>query len=220
MSGIPVSAAARGRLRLLCRDLDSAADRISAAAASVPANLLADVQRKAERGAHRALERVIARIPAPPFWRQGRAVAWRYLQPFPAEGWPDPNPQPTIMMMAVLFGVDGRTRLCPEPFGLAVTRHAIGRMIDRSAGAADPVAAVLAAHDALASLQPVDGHRVLQLTDFALPAASGAFLARATSLHGAAAPVAVCRTWIGRDQLHAHQATHLQAWADYLQVAA
>ncbi len=120
------------------------------------------------------------------------------------------------MVHGILLNVDGRIGLRPEPLGMVVTMHAAGRFIDRTSGTADPLAAIMAAHDALVALQPVDGSKVLRLSDITLPAADGAFLATTMRMRGGEAPIAVCRTWVSRDQLHTRQAAHLRAWSDYL----
>jgi hypothetical protein len=99
-----------------------------------------------------------------------------------------------------------------EPFGACFTRHALGRLLDRSGMRGDPIAAMFAAHDALAALPVPEGAAIFDRADFLVPAAGGCFSAAPRVIGARKSPLAVCRTWFDDDALHADQAAHVAAW--------
>jgi hypothetical protein len=126
--------------------------------------------------------------------------------------------RPGFVVMGLLTCPGGRPR-APETFGVAFTAHAIGRLLDRSGFRADPVAAMLEAHGALTHLDPEDGERIYDLqTTVELPAAGGAFLTTPGRFGPRETPLAIARTWVDGDQLHADQAGKLAKWRALLEL--
>lgn len=206
----PISADAAGRVRVLLAQLSSEADRIEAAARQVPASLVRDIRKKFGRGADRALDEIIRNIPAQLIHRERRTAAWRFLRPAAEPG------QISVQVAALLLNSAGSPGLTVQPFGLVISRHAIGRLLDRTQFRADPVRAILEAHDGLLALTPEEGERLFLLPTFQLPGASGAFLA-ASCGGGSTLPMTVVRTWIDRNQLDVDQQRHTDAWARLLE---
>ena len=214
----PLSSEARGRLRELWVRLENDARRVERAADALPKVLLRALAFKAEIGRARTLARILAAVPIAPFHCNGRSVVFRYLRPVArvpaAAGEPDKvaDEQPAIVMFAVLLNGAERPRMTREPFGAAFTRHAIGRLLDRSGMRVDPVAAMLEAHSALAALALPEGEAIFDRADFLVPAAGGCFSAAPRVIGARKSPLAVCRTWFDADALHADQAAHVAAW--------
>ena len=208
----PISAEAQGRLRALYASLGADADRLETAVRRVPRELCQDVRRKFGRGADRALDQVVCRITAPVLARERRYVAWRYLKPAPGD-----RQGVAVMLVtlnaASLPGLHGRT------FGLTVTHHALGRLLDRSCFRIDPVQAVVAAHDALLALSPDEGTQLFGLADFMLPTPSGAFLMSPPTTDYAG-PMSIARTWVDADQLDERQERYARAWARVIEASA
>jgi hypothetical protein len=115
-----------------------------------------------------------------------------------------------------MIGALGRQGLSIEPFGIAYTVHSLGRMFDRGGPSVDATAAMLAGHDAMVALGLIEGAQVFNLSSVTLPAGGGAFLASPRRVGPAQAPLAVCRTWVGADQLRADQDAAVAAWRHLL----
>jgi hypothetical protein len=103
-----------------------------------------------------------------------------------------------------------------EPFGLAVTRHALERLMDRSGFAVDAVAALCEAHDALLRVDSDTGSRLFDIDRLTLPAGSGGFLCTTRRFGPDNAPLAIARTWIDEDQAKPRQANDLSIWSRFL----
>ena len=201
----PLSAEARGRLRVLWAQLEVDADRIEAAARRVPPALARDARRAFGRRADAALAHIVDSIPVLPIARDRRTAAWRYMRPV------GDARRSAVRVMALLLNAHGLPGLSMQAFGLEVSRHALGRLLDRSQFRADPVRAVLEAHASLLNLTPAEGDRLFSLPAFPLPAERGAFL---VSLNGAEdRPMALARTWIDGDQLFDDQQKHIDNWS-------
>jgi hypothetical protein len=221
MIGAPISAEARGRLRELWMRLENDARRVERAAISLPKPMLRDLAKKAPLGAERTLARILAAMPLRPFYCDGRSVAFRYLFPVSAVPAADggapagADGQPAIVVKAVLINAGGgRPRMTRELFGTCFTKHAIGRLLDRSGMRADPTEAMFAAHAALLALGPIMGGALLDgRREIPLPAAGGAFLAAARRVgRDGRWPLCVARTWLDGGQLHDDQAARVAAW--------
>ena len=203
-SPYPVSAEASGRLRLLWTAIAADAARVEAAVRAVPPALASDVSGAFNKRARQSLDRIVALIPAELVFRAKREAAWRYLRPAPAGDLAE------IVVMGAFLGASGPPRFTTNSFGLSATRHALGRLLDRSGMAADPAKAVLQAHAALLALTPSEGEAAFALPDITLPAAGGVFLAspRRDGVR------AVCRTWLGAGQLWDEQEAAAAKWAE------
>ena len=205
----PISTAARIRLRGLWAAVGVDAARVERAVAETPPELLRDIRRCFTKGAQRAVERLHRRLSIERVHTAPRAAVWRFLRPGPAD---EP---PAVQVAAVILDVAARPALQIEPFGFAASHHALGRLLDRSGGTADPAAAVLEAHSALLRLQADEGERLFQLPQIVLPAAGGLLLA--SPRPGAIRAVAL--TWIDRDQLGADQERAAADWSELLRLA-
>jgi hypothetical protein len=214
----PLSTEARGRLRELWVRLENDALIAERAADALPVRLLTALEKKAEVGRVRTLAHVLRAMPIRPLYSDGRSLCFRYLKPMStvpaAAGAPGgvADDQPCIVIWAVLLNAAGRPRMSREPFGACFTRHALGRLLDRSGMRGDPIAAMFAAHDALAALPVPEGAAIFDRADFLVPAAGGCFSAAPRVIGARKSPLAVCRTWFDDDALHADQAAHVAAW--------
>jgi hypothetical protein len=204
----PISAEAKGRLRQMWADLSAEAALVQQAVQNVPPAMSAAAVRKGV-GSTSAMMRVKTHIPLPMLTHARQRCVWRFLQP-------NPEKPRSIMTKAVLLGAAGRQPLVIEDFGLLVAHHAIARLYDETAGRADLVAAVLEAHDYLCTLPPIEGERVFSLRNIVLPAGPGAFLVEPRARDENGAPLAVAKTWISSDQLHAAQARDIVAWREFV----
>jgi hypothetical protein len=220
---VSVSVEARGRLRVLWAQLEAEACRIETAAYNVPRPWLVAAARKGKVGAARAMARIVAGMPVQPFFSERGIAAFRYLKPVaevPAAiggEFDSGDQQQAIVMQAVLINSGRVGRLSREPFGAIFTFHALGRLLDRSGFAADPIAAMFEAHDALLVLPPTEGRKVLDLQHVRLPAAGGAFLATIRHVGTGEAPLVVARTWLSQDQLRDDQAADVSLWHDLIE---
>ena len=201
-----VSTEARRRVRLLCAELKTEAARIELVARRIPAELARDARCKFSKGAGQAVRRIVAAIPASPLLCNHRSASWRYLRPAPE--------RQTVDVMLLRLNGDGEPGLRWKPFGLTVSQHALGRLLDRSQMGADPAQAVLAAHDALLALEPADGYRLFALPKFLLPTKYGAFLVSPCSTDDT--PMAIARSWIHADQHYDDQQRDADAWTRLL----
>jgi hypothetical protein len=116
---------------------------------------------------------------------------------------------PGVMVRAIFAGRHSFLR--SEPFGLFVSEHALGRMVDRAPTETDPVKAVLQAHDALMALHPTEGDRIFALDDITLAAGPGAFLVSPGTMPDGS-PMATARTWIFDGQAFDDQTLHIRDW--------
>jgi hypothetical protein len=215
----PVSAEARGRVRLLWASLEADAARMEAAINRVPQKTRNPTTWKGRVGTERAIQRIVAAMPVAPELRGPQMVLWRYLAPvvaLPTVDDADAEPtRPGFIVKAIIAG--RRMRPCrPELFGAAFTVHAVGRLLDRSAFRADPTSAMLEAHAALAAVAPMDGDKLFDLDNLEMPAADGAFLATPCRIGPEESPLAVARTWVSTGQTHPQQDRHLAAWTEFL----
>jgi hypothetical protein len=210
----PISAQARGQLRRLFSNLVDDASRIGTAVASIQPSLVTDLQRKGGKGADRARSRLIAKINLPPLASDQRSLAWRFLKPVTALPTDDRSapPRPGVLVQALLLGYSDRPRKAIEPFGLAITLHALGRLLDRSSFAEDPVKAIWNAHDALLALPSEEGSQLFKVANPSLPTGQGAFMARCEYLGRQRSPLAVARTWLPMDMLRDDQDAEMAAW--------
>jgi hypothetical protein len=142
-------------------------------------------------------------------------AVWRFLQPVDAlpilGDRENEAPRAGIVVMGMVATRPGRL-VRAQTFGIGFSLHALGRLLDRSAFRADPIAAMLEAHNAVAALNLEDGERVFGLAAVELPAAAGAFLATPCRFGSDSIPMAVARTWIAGGQTFPQQDQHLEAW--------
>jgi hypothetical protein len=184
----------------------------------IPAQTLWCDRWKGQRGSARNIARICAVMPRAPDLRLPRCVGWRFLQPVaglpPAQHGPPEPPRPSLVMMVILAG----HKLPPcrlRSFGLAVTSHCIGRIISRSPGS-EPVREIFAAHNALMALSIDTGREILQLPEFLLPAAGGAFLCKPRIYGPLDDPLCVAATFVSSDQCYPQQTNELEAWSRFL----
>ena len=201
-SAAPISAQATGQLRLLWRTLAARSAALDAAAAGVPKEVLRGLRHKGAIGRDRALGRILRAIPANPFQQEFRTVLWRDLVP-----------EPEAIRVDLLSVGFGTGRFHRQSFGLAVSRHALARLLDRSGFVEDPADAILSAHDCLLALTPEDGAAAFELKSLTLPTKHGAFLvtpkAPATD---STSPFSMASTWVFSGQTWADQDAEIAAW--------
>ena len=116
--------------------------------------------------------------------------------------------------MALVLNGPGARGFAIQSFGLDISRHALGRLLDRSLFRADPRAAIVEAHDAMLALAPDEGAKLFKLSRFLLPAGAGCFSVTPRSME--TGPMAVARTWLHSDQLFADQARDASTWDQLL----
>jgi hypothetical protein len=162
-------------------------------------------------------------MPFPPFHDVAGALCWRFLKPLPtvppARGAaPDVlDKQPCVAARGVMCNSAGR-RISVEPFGACFTAHALGRLLDRSGFAADPVAAMWQCHDQLILLGGQEGAQLFALDSVLVPAFNGgAFLCSPRTVGQSDAPMMVCRTWLSGDQLRTGQAANVHLWQRFVE---
>ena len=199
-SDMPVSAQARGQLRILRTALDSRAVALTEASERVPRDLLRSVKHKTTTGRDKAMAAILRMMPEAPLRTEKRAALWRTFVP---QG-------EMIIVRAVGFGVLGTGGWTNEPFGLAYSAHALGRLLDRTNFMADPLTAMIEGHDALLSLQPEEGYAAYALASLTLPACLGAFLVTPDPQRDH--PFATAATWLSPEQLWQDQENDLKAW--------
>ena len=200
VSDVPITAEARGQLRLLRNALAARAQALAAASEAVPRDLLRSVKHKTSAGRDRAMAHILSLMPAAPLRVEKRAALWRMLVP---EG-------DMIIVRAVGFGVLGTGGWSNEPFGLAYSAHALGRLLDRTNFMAEPSTAMIEGHDALLRLQPEEGYAAYALASLTLPACRGAFLVTPDPQRDH--PFATAATWLSPEQLWQDQENDLKAW--------
>ena len=201
--GSAISTQARGVLRRLWVDLEARSAKMVSASEAVPKELLRSLKHKGAVGADRARFRIISAMPERPIHVDTRQVLWRILVPHDDH----------ISVEALGVGLYGSGAFRQENFGLSITKHALGRLLDRSRFTCDPVTAMLSAHDALLALQHDEGRRVYALPTVTLPAGDGVFLATPrTPTPENDDPFAVCRTWIASSQLWDDQEADVALW--------
>lgn len=204
-----ISAEARGRLRALWAHAKADADLIEAAANRVPRQLLRDTRLGLGKRGEAAVDAIMQLIPIPALVRERRSAAWRFLRPRPSPG------PAALQVIVLLLNAPGSPGLWFFRYGFAASPHALGRLLDRTRFHADPVQAVLGAHNALFALEHDELVRLLALPDFQLPAGPGCFLV-APDAASEQQPAAIARTWVGGDQLFDDQEQHAAAWARLL----
>ena len=201
-SSFKVSAEATGRLRLLWRALEARSAALDAAAAGVPTEVLRGLRHKGPVGRERALARILKVMPAKPFRQEARMVLWRVLTP--------EQDAIRVDLLSVGFGTG---RFHRQPFGLAVSRHAIGRLLDRSGFIEDPADAILRAHDCLLGLTPEEGAAAFEVKSLTLPTKHGAFLVKPKApATDSDAPFSMASTWVFSGQTWADQDAEIAAW--------
>lgn len=156
----PISAQARGYLRELWVDLDTAADHLEAIARRIPPALADDVRGGFGKRADRAMGAIGRAIPYPPTYKVRRAAAWRFIRP--ARN----TDRSALVVTGLMLNAAAAQGLTITPFGLTVSHHAVARLLDRTQFRADPTRAVLEAHDALLALRPDEGRRLFALRHF------------------------------------------------------
>jgi hypothetical protein len=216
-SRAPVSSEASGQLRMLLAGMEAGAAIITRAVAKIPSELFDGSRWKGRVGTARAIERICSAMPRAPDHRTDRVAIWRYLQPLvELPGADDDDQRRSGVMMFGIIAERKRRRRRIEPFGIAFTTHAIGRLIDRSNFTADPERAMFDSHDALMALPALEFDRAFNLPDIVLPAAGGMFLARSRRIGLNDAPLMVCNTWVHADQAFQTQQADLSAWATFM----
>jgi hypothetical protein len=208
MTRPPVSAEAFGVLRMLWKQLEADAARITKAVEAVPPAMAAAAVRKGI-GSRAAIDRVCGRLPIPLMARTRRRAVWRFLAPI------DRAEPPALAVKGILLGAANRPPLTIEDFGLMITRHSLGRLYDQAGAGADLPAAIIEAHNHLAVLPPSEGGKVFALNEITLPAGPGVFLVRPRG-HGDDAPMMIAKTWISNDQLGQAQSRDVATWAEFV----
>jgi hypothetical protein len=215
-AALSISVEARGRTRQLLRDLEASGSEMRRRLARVPGKLLCGQDWKGLTGARRAMDRIVAIVGQPPDLRNPKFLIYRFLDVIETVPGDPPEASQRCIVVRGLVAGSKFPRQGGDLFGCAATGHAVGRLFERSGFNADPVQAILAAHDALLCLQPAEVSQIFALSEVVLPAAGGVWLARPRIVGAHASPLTICRTWVPRDQLHAQQEASLAAWAQLL----
>ena len=207
----PVPAEARGRVRLLKREIAARAALLDPLNKEVR-RAARDLVLKSGVGRARAsakLRRLLADAEFLAARLAGREpmMVWSYLDtcgpPYESE-----NPSETQGCVGVKYilagaGPGDSIGVSSGQWALLVTDHALGRLVQRDPGA-DPRAVILAGHGNLlrARAGSIDDAR------FALPAGDGAFMARfvvATDPRGEIVFDVLASTWVHNDQMYGDQ---------------
>jgi hypothetical protein len=217
----PISSEARGRIRMLLGALEADAKHITTALGKLPLTVRNPSCWQGKIGAERAIEKLARALPIKPEIRNASGACWRFLQPVAElpgvaeqEGG---SPRAGVVVTAILAARRGGL-IRAQSFGAGFTVHALGRLLDRSNFKADPAAAMLESHAALAALDPAEGRRVFELPTIELPAWSGAFLASPARCADGA-PIWLSLTWVAGSQTYPQQDRHLEAWRTLLEAA-
>jgi hypothetical protein len=218
----PVSNEARGKVRALMADLEIDAATMIRAFSKIPTRTLNCPEWKGKVGAQRAINRIIAAMPRPPDLRLERTVIWRFLRPVAVvphdPGSQDKVDRPGLEVVGIVAAHRARPAR-PSSFGLAVTTHACGRLIDRSTREIDVAAAIYESHDCLLALPGIEGEAIFNLKELILPASDGMFLANPFHIAAGNVPIAVARTWVSSDMAHKRQTADLSVWHRLLEQA-
>jgi hypothetical protein len=216
-----VSAQARGLVRQLRQRLHADARAIAAAAERIPDDVIAAAAFKGKAGADRAWSRILAAMPSPPFRldRDHHARLWRFLQPVEAVlDTPDGRNRgdEAVVLSWLCLGLGrGRAVRRVGPWGLSVTDHALARLLERTAYRAEPVAAILEAHDMLLDASSNTANALLAARQWAIPAGPGALLCTVRSLSddgdADALVLLTAETWVSGDQLRPQQVAQVAA---------
>jgi hypothetical protein len=218
---MPASREAIGQVRRLRERLNTEAARLVAAAAKLPEAWVAAVAFKGNAGSDRAWARILGAMPSPPIAmdRQRRTALWRLLRPSDSlfnrtDGGTAPI-TPYVVCSYLLVGLSRGKAVREEgPWGLATSTHALCRLLDRTGFRADPVAAMVEAHDTLLSASAECGRTVLAEREWAVPAGPGGFIAtvRGVKLPPDDAIILACAgTWVSKDQLFDNQLAQVAA---------
>jgi hypothetical protein len=198
-------AQAESEIRRLRKSLDDEATELLRAMQGIPTSEVAALAFKGSMGRKRALDRIRLRIPFTPMLLTERYAVWRFVRPtgpLLAEG-TGPARGKQFLVSALVVGLArGQATAKIVPWGMSFCSHAIMRLLYRSGFAADPVQAMLQAHDAARAASAECARPMLAEDSWAIPAAGGAFLATLLPMDdgGDTIVVAQCGTWIGQDQ--------------------
>jgi hypothetical protein len=129
--------------------------------------------------------------------RQRRVALWRLLRPrdgiFERTDGGTVSTTPYVVCSYLLVGLSrGKAVRVEGPWGLAISTHALCRLLDRTAFRADPIAAMLEAHDMLLGASADCGTTVLTEREWAVPAGPGGFLA---TVRGVKLPPTMRSSW-------------------------
>lgn len=211
MARRPLSAEARGKRRLLRQQLAADAARLLATARSARARTLTEGWvHKRGNGRARAQAHLNALFGLRLRLVNDRYLGWLFLKPggrvVMEDDAADPGlGQDCVAVHALLAGLlPGRVTagISSCIWALGITDHAIGRLLERSPRA-DPVAVMIAAHDALMRAGPCDGF----WNELWVPARGwGAFKCEAiagevSDMPGTGVLHVRARTWFDADQL-------------------
>jgi hypothetical protein len=112
----------------------------------------------------------------------------------------------SIVVRGIFVNTDGRPGIRNENFWLCVTRHAIGRLLDRSRGKVDVVQALYSAHDRVMGLAMSDaGQAGFATPDVLVPSAGGMFIAQCRRIGPRQTITAIARTWVDDGQAYDDQ---------------
>jgi hypothetical protein len=186
--------------------------RVERAVDKIPTRVLRDVARKGKVGASRSMAKVLSSLPVAPILCADRAACWRYLAAVASvplakdEEATAPDLQPAIVVRGIFINTDGRPGIRHDNFWLCVTRHAIGRLLDRSGGKVDVIKALYSAHDRVMGLAMSDaGQDAFATPDVLVPASGGMFLAQCRRIGPMQTITAIARTWVDEGQAYDDQ---------------
>jgi hypothetical protein len=216
-SRLLVSPEAKGKARLLFQEAQAGADRMEAAFARIPKQLLRACERKGATGSERAILKIRASMPRLPDLDGIRLVLWRYLAVLPAMPDDETEPPQPCLAVRVILAQHRKPSRGGELFGLIVSRHAVERAYQR-AHDLDVHRAIFAAHDALLVLES-EGEQVFALPRFPLPCAGGLFLTHTRHVGAARSPVAICDTFVTDDMTYADQDRDAAEWRRLIQIS-
>ena len=202
---------------MLRRRLADTAARLETAAGSVPHAVVFRAAFRSHRFAAPDWARILAAMPAPHHRdHAGRLAQWRLLRPIGRllEVGDTLGGDMSVIVKSLMMGrIRGAAGLVENPWGLAFTDHALGRLLERSSFTADPEAAMHEAHELLlgapADMVPVLASEVR----WAIPGGPGAFLAtlRRTADGEPDMVAFTAETWVNADQLYPEQEAQVAA---------
>lgn len=191
--------------------LDTEADALAKAASKLSPEVVAALAFKGAPGRMRALHRILASMPSPPTFidSAGRYVCWRYFRPQATVLVGDEDKQDSALIVsALVIGLArGRPTRYEMPWGLIVSSHALGRLLQRTGFKANLVSTMVEAHSALIAAPAGVGQTMVDEADWAVPTVGGAFLTTVRLLNDTSEAIALltAKTWIEDDRLKPNQ---------------
>jgi len=226
-----IPAEARGKLRVLKRDLLPQAQRIerSFVKSVVRQQVEAMLFKGSAKGRSRAHAKVMQALgPGARLWDcdlhgEQPSVSWGYLKPTKARTRAGSTPedpgldQDCVMVKVVTAGVKGKqVGVGAAPWTITFSDHALHRLFERSHWL-DPVETMWQAHDNVLRVRESDAMAQAKDAHFLLPAGDGAFVVMLALIgpdETSLSTMVHARTWLSHDMLWQDQRLALVAASD------